>query len=102
MELIKDTKKKLEVKRYIQICSEHIEETGQLVILAEKLAANCKLSSRDALHIAAVLLNHVNYFITCDDELERKTLSINRFANSCLGYGIKIKNPINFLLELNT
>ncbi len=102
VELIKNPGKKSEVKKYIQICSGHIEETEQIAVLAEEMATKCKLRGRDALHLASALLAHADYFITCDDELQQKSRGINRFAHTHLGYGMKLGNPIRFVLELET
>jgi len=50
----------------------------------------------DASHLACAIKQKCKYFLTCDDELLMKKEEIER------NYQIKVRNPINFLLEEET
>ncbi len=55
---------------------------------ANKIMKNCRISPKDALHLAAAIDGHAEYFITTDDRLIRNTRAIE---------AIRIIDPLDFI-----
>jgi predicted nucleic acid-binding protein len=65
-------------------------------ILLKEIKSTIHLSLPDSAHLACAIKQKCKYFLTCDDELLMKKEEIER------NYQIKVRNPINFLLEEET
>ena len=98
--LIEDIEKKEQVESLINSSAiELIQVDDQLIKLADDVKSACKLKDfMDALHIAASLQS-CTFLLTCDDELT-KNASVFEANLHKLGYSIKIRNPVNFLEEM--
>jgi len=98
--LIEGVEKKEQVEFLINSSAiELISVDDQLIRLANQVEAICKLGDfMDALHIA-VSLQTRSFLLSCDDELT-KNASVFEANLQKLGYNIKIRNPVNFLKEM--
>lgn len=65
-------------------------------IKLNEIKSTIHISLPDAAHLICAIKQKCKYFLTCDDELLMKKEEIER------KYQIKVRNPINFLLEAET
>jgi len=79
------------MKRYLQLPGLRQEIDEAIGQRAEELEHN-GLKAIDALHIACAEAVGSDYFITCD----------KRLINRCLGLTMKVINPVDFVLEINS
>ncbi len=86
-----DPVKQLYTTPFLSFASKHIEENEELKNTAQTLQRKYRLKSRDALHLASAIKVKAEFFITCDDELIKKTKMIKE---------IKILSPIEYSKEL--
>lgn len=78
-----------EVEFLSSIASKSILPSDTIVTQAMKFESK-GIKPRDALHVACALAAGADYFLTCDDKLINKVLSIR---------GLKILNPVRFIEE---
>lgn len=79
------------MNRYLQLADLRQEVDEVISKRAEELENN-GLKAIDALHIACAEVVSSDYFITCD----------RRLINRCVGLTMKVVNPVNFVLEVNS
>ena len=61
--------------------------------LAKEFQKKSKLSPEDAIHLACACYTESDFFITCDDELIKRTARLNP--------GVKIMNPVEYIREVD-
>ncbi|MBC8230504.1 PIN domain-containing protein [bacterium] len=83
------------VLNYLAYCSDNVFQDELVQDLAKEIQIKCRLSSRDALHIASACKAKVDYFLTCDDKLVKKAKHICEILER-KGYHLNIANPIDF------
>jgi len=79
------------MNRYLQMAGLRKEVNEAIRQRAEQLEHN-GLKAVDALHIACAEAVSSDYFITCD----------KRLINRCSGLTLKVMNPVDFVLELDS
>jgi predicted nucleic acid-binding protein len=79
------------MSRYLQLAELRQEVNEVIRQRAEELEQN-GLKAIDALHVACAEAINSNYFITCD----------KRLINRCSGLMMKVMNPVDFILEMNS
>ena len=79
------------MNRYLQIAGSRQEVNEAIRQRAEQLEHN-GLKADDALHIACAEAVSSDYFITCD----------KRLINRCSGLTLKVLNPVDFVLEIDS
>lgn len=87
--------KRKAVERLLEICSEHITESDEVLNLAESLENECNLHGRDAIHIASAALGRAEFFLTCDEQVVRKSSVIEDILWA-KGYRLQVLNPVSF------
>ncbi|MBI3611025.1 MAG: hypothetical protein HY204_10035 [Nitrospirae bacterium] len=87
--------KRRAVERLLEICSEHISESNEVLNLAESLENDCNLHGRDAVHIASAVLGRAQFFLTCDEQVVRKSGRIEDILRA-KGHGLRVLNPVSF------
>jgi len=85
-----------DVLDYLAYCSYNVCQDELIRDLAKEIKIKCRLSSRDALHIASACNAKVDYFLTCDDELVKKADHICEILET-KGYHLNIANPIDLV-----
>lgn len=74
--------------------------TSEADNIAKRINIQCKINDyADCLHLALACVSNCNYFITCDDEIVEKDSVIESVVGRS-GFTLKIRNPIDFLNEL--
>ncbi len=89
VEEIESMDMRIEVKRFLGICKEHVHMSSRVVEKAKELVEDCGLTPMDALHIASAI-GKADFFITCDGFIIKKAENIK---------GIKILDPVSFAEE---
>jgi predicted nucleic acid-binding protein len=79
------------MSRYLQLAELRQEVNEVIRQRADELEQN-GLKAIDALHVACAEAINSNYFITCD----------KRLINRCSGLMMKVMNPVDFILEMNS
>jgi len=77
-----------EIEMLSPLAFEHINASEDIRQLAKQYAVK-GIKPRDALHLACAIKAKADYFITCDDNIIRKSKGID--------ISIKIINPVDFL-----
>ena len=62
--------RKIEVLKLSEICKVRIPPSDAIRSLALALQKECKLKSKDALHVASAKVGGASHFVTCDDALQ--------------------------------
>lgn len=79
------------MNRYLQMAGSRQEVNEAIRQRAEQLEHN-GLKAVDALHVACAEAVSSDYFITCD----------KRLINRCSGLTLKVLNPVDFVLEIDS
>jgi predicted nucleic acid-binding protein len=79
------------MNRYLQMAALRQEVNEEIRQRAEQLEHN-GVKAMDALHVACAEAAKSDYFITCD----------KRLINRCLALMMKVINPVDFVLEMNS
>lgn len=87
-----ETDKKLQIQPFLDCCHKTIQETEKTRTLAKPLESGLGLKPRDALHLASAKFGKADFFLTCDDEIIRKSALLSK--RKLLP---KIINPVDFL-----
>ena len=61
--------KRNRVKSYLTLCSEHVENTENVLGLGRRIQENCHVRARDALHVASAITGRARYFLSCDNKV---------------------------------
>lgn len=83
--------KQVAMNRYLQMAGLRQEVNAAIQQRAEQLEDN-GLKAIDALHVACAEKIGSNYFITCD----------KRLINRCSALTMRVMNPVDFVLEINS
>ena len=81
--------RKIAVSRIASLCKAIIGPDKKIHGRAKSLQQEGRLSSKDAVHVACAEFAECGYFLTCDDEL------IKRSAR--LSLGLRIMNPVDYV-----
>lgn len=89
--------KKAEVEKYLILCKKRVSQDEEIKEKAVIIKYRCKISDRDALHLASAIVGGAKYFLTCDDEVTTKKNAecIKKVAKEH-GKNIIIINPKRF------
>jgi predicted nucleic acid-binding protein len=67
-----DDDKRTKILAHLELCSEHIHESEEILSLGKRIKQNCHTRARDALHIASAILANARYFLSCDNQVTQK------------------------------
>jgi hypothetical protein len=81
--------RQLEVYRLSVLCESRIGTEEDVYQLAKSFQKKGGLSSKDALHLACAYHAKCGYFLTCDNELIKRSKRLN--------LELKIMNPIDYI-----
>ncbi len=65
--------RKAEVIKLSELCRIRIGPSERVKNTALALQGKCKLSAKDALHVACAALSSIKFFLTCDDRVVKRT-----------------------------
>lgn len=81
--------RKYAVLNMANICQVKVPPKLAIVELAKSFQQQVKLSSKDAIHVAAAEYIKADFFLTCDDNLIKQGIKLN--------LGTEIMNPIDYI-----
>ena len=84
--------RKYAVLNMINLCRVKVPPELQIIELAKSFQQQVKVSAKDAIHVAAAEYTKANFFLTCDDNLIKKSLK--------LGLQTQIMNPVDYIREV--
>jgi predicted nucleic acid-binding protein len=91
--------KKAKVIGYIKLCESHVAQNETVEQIAQSIAENCGIRSRDALHLASAVFGEANYCLTCDGRVAKKSTNrcVKRIAKKFGKPYVSVMNPIQFV-----
>lgn len=84
--------RKLEVLRLSALCEIRVGPKNDIYNLAKDFQQRARLSSKDAIHLACAYYSKCNFFLTCDDELIKRSTRLN--------LEIRVINPVEYIREV--
>ena len=88
------TERKHEVVRLSTLCKVFVEPEEEVHRLAQSLQQTWKLAPKDAIHLAGAVFAKADFFLTCDDDLIKRT--------NQLALEIVVMNPVDYLKREGT
>ncbi len=95
--ILRDEKRN-RVRSYLDLCSEHVENTEDVLDLGRRIQENCHVRSRDSLHVASAITGRARYFLSCDNKVTQMTQAqcYRRLARDYQAEYFSAMNPIRF------
>lgn len=84
--------RKLEVLRLSALCEIRVGPKNDIYNLAKDFQQRARLSSKDAIHLVCAYYSKCNFFLTCDDELIKRSTRLN--------LEIRVINPVEYIREV--
>jgi predicted nucleic acid-binding protein len=93
-----NVEKRTKIKDYLLLCSEHIENSEEMLNLGKQIQNDCNIRARDALHIASAIIGQARYFISCDKKVTqmKQARCYRRLAKSYRTEYFSAMNPVLF------
>jgi len=98
-----DDDKRTKILPHLELCSEHIHDSEEILSLGKRIQQNCHTRARDALHIASAILGNARYFLSCDNKVTQKKQAncYRRLAKDFRNAYFSVMNPAMFVQEMN-
>ncbi len=61
--------KRSKVRSYLDLCSEHVASTDDVLALGTRINNICHVRPRDALHVASAIIGGARFFLSCDGKV---------------------------------
>lgn len=84
--------RKLEVLRLSALCEIRVGPKNDIYSLAKDFQQRARLSSKDAIHMACAYYSKCKFFLTCDNELIKRSMRLN--------LEIRVMNPVEYIREV--
>ncbi len=99
---ILDVEKRTKVLQYLDLCTEHVEQTDDVLQLGKQIRLQCHTRARDALHVSSAIVGQARYCLSCD-----KTVTLMKHARCYRRLGktarqkyFSVMNPRRFVERL--
>lgn len=91
--------KRTKIEDYLQLCSEYIENSEEVLNLGQRIQTDCHIRARDALHIASAIIGQARYFLSCDKKVTemKQARCYRRLAKPYRKEYFSAMNPILFV-----
>jgi len=86
--------RKLEVTRLSSLCKIRCHANNTIYELAKSYQLNANLSAKDAVHLSCAVSLNAKFFLTCDDELIKRSKRLN--------LAIRVMNPVEYIREVES
>jgi predicted nucleic acid-binding protein len=86
--------RKLEVTRLANICKIRCNPNNAIYELAKAYQHKANLSAKDAVHLSCAVYLKAHYFLTCDDELIKRSKRLK--------LEIRVMNPVEYIREVES
>ncbi len=85
--------RKASIARLADLCKVRIGPTREIHDLALDFQRKAKLSAKDAIHLACAFAAKSAFFITCDDDLVKRSARLDKEMN--------VLNPVEYIREVD-
>ena len=98
-----DIDKSMHILDYLNLCTQHISSSNEILNLGTSIQYQCHVKARDALHIASAILGGARYFLSCDKYVTkvRQRKCYRRIAKLHRQEYFSVMNPILFINKMN-
>jgi hypothetical protein len=95
--------KRAKVESYLDLCSEHIHSSEEILNLGRQFEHECHIRARDALHVASAVFGNARYFLSCDQKVTQKKQAqcYRRLVRSQRDAYFSVMNPTRFVEKMN-
>ena len=99
---ILNEQKRAKIEDYLNLSTEHIDSSDEVLKLGKRIENNCRIRPRDALHIASAVLGQARYFLSCDKKITqmKQTRCYRRLVRSYRSLYFSAMDPIRFVEKL--
>ncbi len=99
---ILSAEKRTKIEDYLQLCTNHFENSPIVLTLGKEVEKNCQVRPRDALHIASAILGQANYFLSCDKRITTfaKENCYHLLAKNYHSISLAVMNPVRFVEKI--
>lgn len=97
-----DTEKRTKVLQYLNLCTEHVEQTDEVLQVGKQIQQQCHTRARDALHVASAIVGQARYCLSCDKTvtLMKHTRCYRRIGKTTRQAYFSVMNPRRFAERL--
>ncbi len=90
--------KRDKVRSYLDLCSEHVASTEEVLVLGTRIQHSCHVRPRDALHVASAVIGRARYFLSCDNKVTQMKQSrcYRRIGKGFRAEYFSAMNPVRF------
>lgn len=94
--------KRTKVLQYLDLCTEHVEQSDDVLQLGKQIQHQCHTRSRDALHVASAIIGQARYCLSCDKTvtLMKHARCYRRIGKSFRQAYFSVMNPRRFVERL--
>jgi predicted nucleic acid-binding protein len=91
--------KRAKVTNYVKLCEKHVAQNETVEQIAQAITDSCGIRSRDALHLASAVVAEVDFCLTCDTQVARKSTNrcVKRLAKKFGKPYVAVMDPIRFV-----
>jgi predicted nucleic acid-binding protein len=95
--------KRAKVESYLDLFSEHVKSSEEILNLGRQFERECYLRARDALHVASAVFGNARYFLSCDQKVTQKKQAqcYRRLVRSQRDAYFSVMNPTRFVEKMN-
>lgn len=90
--------KRTKIEDYLLLCSQHVENSDDVLNLGKQIQNDCHIQARDALHIASAIIGQARYFLSCDKKVTemKQARCYRRLAKAFRTEYFSVMNPVLF------
>jgi len=95
--------KQAKAESYLDLCSEHIYSSEEILNLGKQIEHECHIRARDALHVASAAFGNARYFLSCDQKVTQKKQArcYRRLVRSQRNAYFSVMNPTRFVEKMH-
>ncbi len=99
--ILKDDKRS-KVRSHLELCSEHVESSEDVLSLGTRIQSSCHVRPRDALHVASAIIGGARFFLSCDNKVTqmKQTRCYRKIGRSFRVEYFSAMNPVRFSEKL--
>jgi len=94
--------KRTKVSQYLTLCTQHIEQSDNVLRLGKQIQQQCHTRARDALHVASAILGEARYCLSCDNTVTamKHARCYRRLGKAYRHMYFSVMNPRRFVERL--
>ena len=94
--------KQSKVRSYLELCSEHVASTEDVLALGTRIQSRCEVRPRDALHVASAIIGEARFFLSCDSKVTqmKQARCYRKMGRGFRAEYFSAMNPVRFINKL--